>query len=183
MRIIAGSWRGCTLQAPAGLNTRPTADRARQTLFDMIRHAAWGGRSVIADQPVLDVFAGSGALGLEALSRGASHVTFIEQDKAALACLRANIQRCDAMATSKILSCSALNPLKGTPCKIVFLDPPYRQDLLPPTLAALQKQGWINQDTLIVAETASDESSPTSTMLLAERSIGAAKFHIWRENF
>src|SRR5579872_4843228 len=92
MRIVAGTWRGRTLVAPPGSATRPTADRVRQALFDMILHAPWGGRDAIANVRVLDVFAGTGALGLEALSRGAAHATFIEQDRPALAALRTNVE-------------------------------------------------------------------------------------------
>ena len=91
MRIVAGAWRGRALQAPPGDTTRPTADRVRQALFDMLLHAPWGGRDAVEGARVLDVFAGTGALGLEALSRGAAFATFIEQDRAALAALRANI--------------------------------------------------------------------------------------------
>jgi 16S rRNA (guanine(966)-N(2))-methyltransferase RsmD len=90
MRIIAGAWRGRALAAPPGLATRPTADRVRQSLFDMILHAAWGGRAVLEGAMVLDAFAGTGALGLEALSRGAESAVFFERDRAALAALRAN---------------------------------------------------------------------------------------------
>src|SRR6185437_3628839 len=96
MRIVAGEWRGRTLLAPAGSATRPTADRVRQALFDMLLHAPWGGRALIEDARVLDVFAGTGAFGLEALSRGAAHATFVEHDRAALAALRANIAACRA---------------------------------------------------------------------------------------
>ena len=91
MRIVAGQWRGRTLAAPAGAATRPTADRVRQALFDMLLHAPWGGRDRVEGAAVLDAFAGTGALGLEALSRGAATATFIERDRAALAALRANI--------------------------------------------------------------------------------------------
>ena len=86
MRIIAGAWRGRVLTAPAGQGTRPTGDRVRQALFDMLLHAPWGGR--IDGARVLDGFAGTGALGLEALSRGAGHASFFEIDRAALAALR-----------------------------------------------------------------------------------------------
>jgi 16S rRNA (guanine966-N2)-methyltransferase len=182
MRIIAGQWRGCVLQAPAGLTTRPTADRARQTLFDMILHASWGGRAILADGAVLDVFAGSGAFGLEALSRGASTAHFIEQDRAALACLRANIARCHAATESHVYGCSALQPPQGAPCRIVFLDPPYGQGLVEPALAALEKNGWIDNDTVVIAEVSANEVCPVYKRLAAERQVGAAKFCVWRQN-
>ncbi|HEY5299219.1 MAG TPA: RsmD family RNA methyltransferase [Acetobacteraceae bacterium] len=91
MRIIAGAWRGRALIAPPGETIRPTADRVRQALFDMLLHAPWAGPDTLKGARVLDAFAGTGALGLEALSRGAAHVTFMERDRAALTALRANI--------------------------------------------------------------------------------------------
>ena len=108
VRIVAGKWRGRTLIAPAGSQTRPTADRVRQALFDMLLHAPWGGREAIEGAQLLDVFAGTGALGLEALSRGAAHATFIEHDRAALAALRANIAACRAERQCTVLPIDAL---------------------------------------------------------------------------
>src|SRR5580698_2435785 len=96
MRIVAGEWRGRSLVAPSGTETRPTADRVRQALFDMLMHAPWSGRAVIEGAAVLDVFAGTGALGLEALSRGAATAVFIENDATALKALRTNIAACGA---------------------------------------------------------------------------------------
>src|ERR1700742_3178042 len=104
MRIVAGAWRGRTLVAPSGTGTRPTADRVRQALFDMLMHAEWGGRSLIEGAVVLDVFAGTGALGLEALSRGAASAWFIEQDATALRALRANVAACEAKDRAKVLA-------------------------------------------------------------------------------
>src|SRR5208283_2231308 len=128
-------WRGRTLVAPPGQGTRPTADRVRQALFDMLLHAPWGGRDLIEDAHVLDVFAGTGAFGLEALSRGAAFATFIEQDRAALAALRANIATLRAANRTTVLASDALaaralpaagpNTPGGTPCTLVFLDPSY----------------------------------------------------------
>ena len=109
MRIVAGAWRGRTLVAPPGQGTRPTADRVRQALFDMLLHAAWGGRAVIEDAMVLDVFAGTGALGLEAMSRGAAFGCFIESDAAALQALRANVAACKAGDRVEILARDALD--------------------------------------------------------------------------
>src|SRR5580700_10393748 len=104
MRIVAGTWRGRALQAPPGDTTRPTADRVRQALFDMLLHAPWGGRATIEGARVLDVFAGTGAFGLEALSRGAAFTTFIAQDRAALVPMRANLGRLRAVDHSSVLA-------------------------------------------------------------------------------
>src|SRR5690348_8399641 len=108
MRIVAGTWRGRALVAPPGTATRPTADRLRQALFDMLLHATWAGRDAVEDARVLDVFAGTGAFGLEALSRGAAHASFIERAPAALAALRANIAACRAQERCTVLALDAL---------------------------------------------------------------------------
>lgn len=184
MRIVAGTWRGRALQAPRGATTRPTADRARQALFDMLLHAPWGGRDLLDGASVLDVFAGTGALGLEALSRGAATATFVEHDSAALVALRGNIARLGAEARCTVLALDALAVPAGTPCALVFLDPPYGQGLVPRALANLARRGWIAPGAVIVTETGRDEPVPAvggSAMdLLAERSHGAARLCIWR---
>jgi len=179
MRIVAGIWRGRVVQAPPGDTTRPTADRVRQALFDMLLHAPWGGHDAIEGARVLDVFAGTGALGLEALSRGAAFATFIEQDRAALATLRANIATLRAADRSAVLAGDALTMPDGAPCSLVFLDPPYGADLVPRALAHLAGRGWIAPGALIVAETARAEP-PMHADLLAERVHGAARINIWR---
>jgi 16S rRNA (guanine966-N2)-methyltransferase len=182
MRIIAGTWRGRALMAPPGQATRPTADRARQALFDMLLHAPWAGRDTIEGAHVLDVFAGTGAFGLEALSRGAAHATFIENDRAALTALRANIAACRAQDHATVLATDALAIPPGEPAALIFLDPPYRQDLVPRALARFRAAGRIAPGALVIAETARDEPPPSSTPLLAERTHGAARLSIWRED-
>ncbi len=180
MRIVAGTWRGRTLVAPPGSHTRPTADRIRQALFDMLLHAPWGGRDAVEGMQVLDVFAGTGALGLEALSRGAAHVTFIEQERAALAALRANIAALGAERLCTVLPVDALAVPSGQKCDLIFLDPPYGHDLVARALLRLRLTGWIAPTALIVAETGRDEPPP-SVPLLAERVHGAARISVWRE--
>jgi 16S rRNA (guanine966-N2)-methyltransferase len=181
MRIVAGAWRGRTLAVPAGQTTRPTADRVRQALFDMLMHAPWGGRALLQGAHVLDGFAGTGALGLEALSRGAARATFIEQDRAALLCLRANIAACRAQERCTVVAGDALRLPAGAPCGLIFLDPPYGQDLVPRALAALRASGHITQGTLIVAETGRDEPRPGPVDALADRTHGTARVTFWRE--
>jgi len=180
VRIVAGAWRGRPLAAPAGAATRPTADRVRQALFDILFHAPWGGREAIEGAAVLDAFAGTGALGLEAVSRGAASATFIENDPAALAALRKNIGACRAEAACRIFAGDATRPPPGTPCRLVFLDPPYAQDLVPRAVAALARTGWIAPAALIVAECSRAEPLPALGLLLAERVHGAARIAIWR---
>jgi 16S rRNA (guanine966-N2)-methyltransferase len=204
MRIVAGVWRGRVLAAPPGSATRPTADRVRQALFDMLMHAEWGGRAVIEGAAVLDVFAGTGALGLEALSRGAASACFIENDPAALKALRANVAACRAADRVEILAGNALqghgrtsfgfprpegdaSPASaaagkrqaGGPASLVFLDPPYGQDLVPRALAMLRDAGRIRHGALIVAETARDETWVPDHPLLADRQHGAARIMIF----
>ena len=181
MRIVAGTWRGRVLTAPTGSATRPTADRVRQALFDMLLHAPWGGSEVTEGAQVLDVFAGTGAFGLEALSRGAAHATFIEHDRGALAALRTNIAACRAQDRCTVLAVDALVTPVGEPGNLVFLDPPYRQELVPRALTYLRAVGRVASNALIIAETGRDEPSPTSMPLLAERTHGAARISIWRD--
>ncbi len=180
MRIVGGDWRGRALAAPAGTATRPTADRVRQALFDMLLHAPWGGRAAVRDASVLDAFAGTGALGLEALSRGAGHAAFFERDRAALAALRANIATCGAETCTRVIAADALTPPPAlSACSLVFLDPPYGQGLASRGLVALAAAGWIAPGALIVAETARDEPSPAPAAPLAERTHGAARLTVW----
>jgi 16S rRNA (guanine966-N2)-methyltransferase len=178
MRIVAGAWRGRTLRGPADA-TRPTADRVRQALFDMLLHAPWGGRDVIDGATVVDAFAGTGALGLEALSRGAARASFIEQDPAALAVLRANIAACRAGDRCAVVARDVLAVGPGEAASLVFLDPPYGQGLVPRAVAALQRAGRIAPGALIIAETGRDEAVPCDAPL-AGRTHGAAQITIWR---
>ena len=180
MRIVAGTWRGRGLTAPPGSRTRPTADRVRQALFDMLLHAPWGGRDAVEGAQVLDVFAGTGALGLEALSRGAAHATFIEHDSAALAALRANIAALGAGGRCIVHPADALAAPSGRPCTLIFLDPPYGHDLVRRAMGRLRDGGWIGPAALIIAETGRDEPPP-APHLLAERAHGAARISVWRD--
>ena len=180
MRIVAGAWRGRALVAPPGGATRPTADRVRQALFDALMHAPWAGRGTVDGVAVLDAFAGTGALGLEALSRGAARATFVERDRAALAALRANVAALGAEARCVVLPVDALRPPPGTPCGLVFLDPPYGQDLVPRAVAALRGAGWIAPGSLVVAEVGRDEPSPHPGPVLMARVHGAARLEAWR---
>jgi 16S rRNA (guanine966-N2)-methyltransferase len=182
MRIVAGTWRGRTLIAPPGSQTRPTADRVRQALFDMLLHAPWGGRDVVQGAHVLDVFAGTGALGLEALSRGGAHATFIEQDRPALAALRANIATCRTEHCCTVLPIDALAAPPNDAASLVFLDPPYGRDLARRAVNHLRAVARLAPGAIMVAETSRDEPAPTSVPLLAERVHGAARISIWRED-
>lgn len=146
----------------------------------MLLHAPWGGRTLIEGARVLDAFAGTGALGLEALSRGAAGATFMETDRAALAALRANIAACAAVDRCTVLVVDALAPPLGERCSLVFLDPPYGKGLVERAVARLTDAGWLGAGTLVVAETGREETPALAGALLAERAHGAARLSVWR---
>lgn len=172
MRIIAGQWRGRPLIAPPGDSTRPTSDRAREALFSMLVSRL----GTFEELRVVDLFAGTGALGLEALSRGAAHCTFVEQDRAALAALKTNIGKLKADPIAAVRPGSALHPPPG-PFNLALLDPPYLSGLAAPVLAKLDLApgGWAS------VETAPNETieAPGYT-IEAERVHGKAKLTLLR---
>jgi 16S rRNA (guanine966-N2)-methyltransferase len=153
MRIIAGAWRGRKLAAPEGLATRPTADRVREALFSMLQSRLGSFEGL----RIADIFAGSGALGLEALSRGAAQCTFVERDPAAIAALRKNIAALGADADIRTTAAEALRAAPA-PCDVVFMDPPYRSDLAEKALPRLSDQGWLSPSCWISVETERGES-------------------------
>lgn len=154
MRIIGGDWRGRRLTAVGKGDTaahlRPTTDRVRESLFNLLVNG--GHADALDGTRVLDVFAGTGALGLEALSRGAASATFIEQGRKSLTILRENIAL--LRADARIVARDARRPGPGTPHDLLFLDPPYGQGLGEPAIAALRARGWIADGALIVWEEA-----------------------------
>jgi 16S rRNA (guanine966-N2)-methyltransferase len=179
MRIIAGKHRHRVLLAPEGGATRPTSDRARESLFDILAHGRYAEQDVCLDAMVLDVFAGTGAFGLEALSRGARHAVFIEKDRAARAALQQNITTLGETAHSAIINGDATRPPRATgACSLVFLDAPYGENLSVPALKALAQSGWLADGALAVVEIAAKEDLdvPEKFEALDERRYGAAKF-------
>ncbi|MHA6317122.1 16S rRNA (guanine(966)-N(2))-methyltransferase RsmD [Altererythrobacter sp. CAU 1778] len=178
MRIIAGEWRGRRLTAPKGDATRPTGDRTRETLFSMLtsRLGSFEGLSVA------DLFAGSGALGLEALSRGAAHCLFVEQDMNAVRTIRDNIAGFDARNRSEVSAASVLSlgPAK-TPHDLLLLDPPYETGAGAVALDRLLRLGWIGEATWLAVETSATESVEVSALAVdAERKVGKAKLTLLR---
>ncbi len=175
MRIVAGRHRGRRLAAPAGRESRPTADRARQALFNILAHAAGAPLEGVR---VVDCFAGTGALGLEALSQGAAHATFVESHPAALSALQANIAALGETERTTLLRTDATRlPAAGQPCGLAFLDPPYHGGLAGPCLTALAATGWLTADALAVVEVAAREefAAPAGFMIADERVYGAAR--------
>ena len=180
MRIIAGQWRRRPLVAPEGDSTRPTADRTRETLFSMLASRL----GTFEDLAVGDFFAGSGALGLEALSRGAAHCLFVEQDAAALRALRRNIanlqaqQQCEVCAGSVL----ALGPAKQV-LDLVLMDPPYGSGAGAVALDKLNRLGWIGPASWISIETSRDEAVQVKGFTVdATRDVGKARLHLLRAN-
>jgi len=156
LRIIGGRHRGRRLRFPAGVEIRPTPDRVRETLFNWLQPRIAGAR-------VLDLFAGSGALGLEALSRGAAHVTFIEKDRRATAAIEALAREWQETQLS-VESVDAIEWLarhaRGTPFDIVFVDPPYDSELLESSLSVLARPGLLAPDARIYVEHRAREPLP-----------------------
>ena len=158
---------------------RPTSDRAREALFNILSHGEFAAAGLpFAARPVLDAFAGTGAFGLEALSRGASAALFIEQAPAALAMLRRNIATLDEAERAQVVAGDATRPPRPPfACAVGFLDPPYLSNLAAPALAALAAAGWLLPDALAVIEIAAREEflPPTGFTRLDERVYGAAR--------
>ena len=178
MRIIAGEWKRRQLRAPSGEATRPTADRTRETLFNMLasRLGEFEGLAVA------DLFAGSGALGLEALSRGAASCLFVEQDAEALRSLRANIaalraqQRCTVQAGS-VLGLGS----RPAPLDLILLDPPYGTNAGAVAIDRLVRLGWIGPATWVSLETGRKDPVEVRALALeAERQVGAARLLLFR---
>ena len=180
MRIVAGTFRGRQLVAPKGQSTRPTADRTRQALFNVLEHATWAAR--LHGGRVLDAFAGSGALGLEALSRGGDFCLFLDRSAAAREAIGANVGALNLADRTRIdrrdpTTLSARSNGDGAPFDLVFLDPPYGQGLGEAALMRLASGGWLAETALAVLERGVADPAPTPAgfQLLDERTWGAAR--------
>ncbi len=184
MRIVGGKHRGKRLMAPAGRDVRPTSERVREALFNILAHGTLGS-SLPQGAQVLDVFAGSGALGLEALSRGAKHVSFIENDRRTLPLLR---QNAEGLSTSRVAvyqrDATLPGPVPATaglPADLVLLDAPYGKGLSEAALEALQDRGWLAQ-AIACVELSTRESfaAPPGFALLDDRRYGSTRLVILR---
>jgi 16S rRNA (guanine966-N2)-methyltransferase len=179
MRIVGGQFKGRAIAAPPGRDTRPTGDRAREAVFNILAHADWSPG--FDGRRVLDLFAGSGALGLEAMSRGAAFALFVETDAAARGTIRDNVEALGLFGSTRIHRRDAtdlgVKPAGlGEPFDLVFLDPPYGKGLGEAALGTLAPGGWISEDTLIVFECGADEApNVTAFEMLDRRDYGAAK--------
>ncbi len=160
MRIVAGSLKGRSLVTPEGSGTRPTSDRARQAVFNVLEHAAWA--EPLDGARVMDLYAGSGALGFEAISRGAAFALFVETDEEARGAIRENADAYHVMGRTRVHRRSAID-LGGRPGSdgeafdLAFLDPPYRKGLGEQTLLRLLEGNWLKPGAVVVFERGADE--------------------------
>jgi len=178
LRIIAGRHKGRSIAAPPGRAVRPTASRAREALFDILTHARFAGRELVEGAHVLDAFAGTGALGLEALSRGAARASFMERDRDIRKLLAANVKALGEEARAGVLAADALHPPRAAfPCNLIFMDPPYAEAVAVAALEALAAQGWIADDAIVALEVAgrTNFDPPDGFALLDTRRYGKAR--------
>jgi len=189
MRIVAGRHRGRRLAAPPGDAIRPTSDRAREAVFNILAHGGFGagGASPVAGAAVLDVFCGTGAMGLEAISRGAARATFIDNEPQALKAARANIAALRETEAARVMAADATRPpprpKDQPPATLAFFDPPYAENIAGTALAAFAAQGWLAPGALCVVEEAAraaDFAPPPGFALLESRRYGAARVTILR---
>jgi 16S rRNA (guanine966-N2)-methyltransferase len=180
MRIVSGQYKGKPIAAPEGRSTRPTSDRAREAVFNILEHAPWA--PALQGARALDLFAGSGALGLEALSRGAGFCLFVETDEAARGAIRDNVEALHLYGCTRIHRRDAtdLGPRPasaGPPFDLAFLDPPYAKGLGEKALTGLAEHAWLALGAVVVFERAADEPeiAPAGFELIDERRYGAAK--------
>jgi len=175
LTLIAGRFRGRRLKLPLAKITRPTAQRTRAAIFNILAH---NPHFPLTNARVLDVFAGSGAMGLEALSRGAAHITFIEHHPQVIQTLKDNIHMLGIESACTLIPVPVQRlPQTAQPADLVFIDPPYKENLETPTLEILYQRGWLHPQTLILIETAAASSwqAPSPFEVLDERHYGTAR--------
>ena len=185
MRIVSGEFRGKAIVTPPGDRTRPTSDRARQAVFNILEHAAWSPG--VRDLRIIDLFAGSGALGFEALSRGAAFCLFVETDELARGAIRQNVDAMGLFGRTRVHRRDATDlgvrpGVDGPAFDLAFLDPPYGKGLGETALAKLAAGGWLADGAVVMFERGSNEpdfDAPGFEKLDA-RDYGAARVHFLR---
>jgi 16S rRNA (guanine966-N2)-methyltransferase len=189
MRVIGGRFRGTRLAAPGTAaehgHLRPTSDRVRESVFNLLAHGGYGEPAPPQDRRVLDLFAGTGALGIEALSRGARFAVFVEDHPASRALIRENIERLRLTGQTKLWRRDAtrLGPCRGEPYDLIFADPPYGRELGPAALASAREGGWIAPRAVVVLETGEDEDPPAlpGLALVDDRHYGETRVLIFTD--
>jgi 16S rRNA (guanine966-N2)-methyltransferase len=181
MRITGGTFRGRLLASPPDMRVRPTSDRTRQAIFNMLQHKDFGIGFTLDGAAVIDLFAGTGALGIEAISHGARWCLLVDDNADSRALQRENVESLNLTGATRIWRRDAtdlgpVSPAAGGPFNLVFLDPPYRKDLIPRALASLKDGGWLADKALLVAETESLEplNAPGFT-LIEDRNYGETR--------
>ncbi len=179
MRITGGIYGGRPLKAPGDMRVRPTADKVRQAIFNILRHHDFENGFALEGARAVDLFAGTGALGIEAISQGARYCLFVDDAASSRALVRENVEAFALTGKTRIWRRNAANlgPLPagaGGPFELAFLDPPYRKDLIFPALSSLCAGGWLSPGAVIVAETAAEEAVPAADgfALCDERTYG-----------
>ncbi len=191
MRITGGTFRGRTLSAPPDARVRPTSDKVRQAVFNILMHNDFGRGFTLEGARVADLFAGTGALGIEALSHGAAFCLFVDDNAESRGLIRTNVEALNLTGVTKIWRRDAtdLGPMAvgaGGPFELVFLDPPYRKDLVAQALASLRDGKWLSPNALAIVETAEDDIIPSTDgfELTSERVYGETRVSIFcLENF
>jgi 16S rRNA (guanine966-N2)-methyltransferase len=185
LRIVSGRYRGKAIVTPPGDTTRPTSDRARQAVFNILEHAVWAPE--LHGARVIDVFAGSGALGLEAMSRGAAFCLFVETDDTARGAIRENMEAFGLFGQARVHRRDATDPGMrpgsiGAPFDIAFLDPPYAKGLGEKALDALVAGDWLAPGAIVMFERGRDEPDPAPAGFerLDARDYGAARVFFFR---
>lgn len=177
MRIISGKHKNRRIEAPQGKEVRPTGSRTREAIFNILTHGEYGAREVLQGS-VADVFCGSGAMGLEALSRGAEHVTFVDKNRASLEAVEFNLDQFDEEENCKVLRTDSTQlPPANKPYDLIFLDPPYETGMGAASLKAALAGGWIDENTAIVLEQSWNEpvKIPEGIAILDERKYGISR--------
>ncbi len=176
LRIVGGAWRGRSIAVPAE-GVRPTSDRAREAVFNRLIHGFSEHGFRLSGAAAVDVFAGSGAMGLEALSRGAAFATFIERDAGVAALIKRNIETLGAEDRAAVIGADATAlPRAHKPCDLALLDPPYGENLAAAALAGLARQGWLRPGALVAAETGDGAPPPEAPgfLVIDRRGYGRA---------
>lgn len=185
MRIISGKHRGRRIAMQDDADIRPTSSRTREAIFNILTHGSFGrgGESPLVGKRVIDIFCGTGGLGLEALSRGAQHVTFIDRSPQSLALARENTERFGESANAAFIrSDSTQLPPATFPCTVAFADPPYNKGQAAPALQSLKQGGWLEPNALVVLELYANELMhiPEGYEQMDERTYGNSKVLILR---
>ena len=187
MRIVGGKSRGLILSAPSDDRVRPTSDRVREAIFNILAHNDFNTGFRLEGSRALDLFAGTGALGLEALSRGATFVLFVDDHAESRALIRRNVEAMQATGVTKIwrrdaTDLGAMAANSGGPFNLLLLDPPYRKDLGGRALVSAREGGWLTPNALVIAEMAEDENfiAPPGFALMDERLYGETKVLVMR---